>query len=194
KSKGDYLVFLNNDTQIIAPGWIEEMLMLCQREDVGIVGAKLIHADNTMQHGGVILGIGGVAANAFGNFPRESDGYMRRLSAVHNLSAVTAACMMTKRAVFKQVGGFEKELIIDFNDVDYCMKVREAGYLVAWTPYCEIYHYEQKTRGVAESDEEKARFAAAVQYMQGKWGSKLTSDPYYSPNLTLDKADFSLRV
>jgi len=194
ESAGDYLLFLNNDTQIITPGWIEEMLMHCQREGIGVVGAKLIHPDNTIQHGGIILGIGGVAANAFSNYPRGSDGYMNRLSAVHNLSAVTAACMMTTRAVFDEVGGFEEQLVIDFNDVDYCLKVREAGYLVVWTPYCELYHYEQKSRGVAESTDEKIRFAGAVQYMQKKWGSKLMIDPYYNPNLTLDKTDFSLRV
>lgn len=193
-TKGEYLVFLNNDTEVITENWIEEMLMLCQRKDVGIVGAKLYYPDNTIQHGGIILGIKGVSGHSHRHFPRISMGYMKRLSMIQNPSAVTGACLMTKRSVFEEVNGFDENLAVAFNDVDFCLKVRQKGYLVLWTPYAELYHDELKTRGSEDTVQKQARFSQEVKYMRSKWGPILDNDPYYNPNLTRDKEDFSIRV
>ncbi|MDD1745287.1 MAG: glycosyltransferase [Candidatus Methanoperedens sp.] len=193
-SKGDYLIFLNNDTEVITDRWIEEMLMLCLRGDVGAVGAKLIYPNETIQHGGVILGLGGVAGHSHRGFPRHSPGYMKRLSIVQNLSAVTAACLMTKRRVFNEVGGFNERLAIAFNDVDFCLRLRGAGYLIVWTPFAELYHHEFTSRGQEDTDERRARFSREIKYMKDKWGMVLDNDPYYNPNLTREREDFSIRI
>ena len=193
-SKGDYIMFLNNDTEIISERWLEEMLMLCLRSDVGAVGAKLIYPNETIQHGGVILGFGGVAGHSHRGFSRNSPGYMKRLSVVQNLSAVTAACLMTKRKVFSKVGGFNEHLALTFNDVDFCLRVRAAGYLIVWTPFAEVYHHELKSRGQEDNDEKRARFLREVKYMREKWGMILDNDPYYNPNLTREREDFSIRI
>jgi len=191
-SNGEYLLFLNNDTEVITGSWIEEMLQFCQRPDVGAVGTKLYYPDGTIQHAGVILGIRRVAGHSHRYYPGSSAGYMNRLSIVKNVSAVTAACMMTKRTVFNEVNGFTEDLSTAFNDIDYCLKIREKGYLIIWTPYSELYHYEMQTRGTDDTPEEQARFASEFNYMRDKWGPVLDSDPYYNPNLTLEKEDFSV--
>jgi GT2 family glycosyltransferase len=193
-SKGDYLIFLNNDTEVITNRWIEEMLMLCLRDDVGAVGAKLIYLNETIQHGGVILGLGGVAGHSHRGFSRNSQGYMKRLSIVQNLSAVSAACLMTKRKVFNEVGGFNESLVVTFNDVDFCLRLRAAGYLIVWTPFAELYHDELTSRGQEDTDEKQARFCREVKYMREKWGMILDNDPYYNPNLTREREDFSIRI
>lgn len=191
---GEYLIFLNNDTEVISGNWIAEMLMLCQRDDVGAVGAKLLYPNGTIQHGGIILGIRGISGHAHRNFPKSSAGYMNRLLIVQNLSAVTAACMMTKRSIFNEVNGFDENFPVAFNDVDFCLKIREKGYLIVWTPFAELYHHELKTRGYEDTTEKQLRFSKECEYIIRKWKHVLVNDPYYSPNLTLEKEDFSLRI
>lgn len=193
-AKGDYLLLLNNDIEIITPDWIEQMLMFAQRDDVGIVGCKLYYEDDTVQHGGVIIGLGGVAGHAHKDFERNAPGYMYRLQIVQNFSAVTAACMMVSRNIYQQVGGMDEGYQVAFNDVDFCLQVRKAGYLVVFTPYAELYHYESKSRGVEDTPEKQQRFIGEVMRFQERWKDILkTGDPYYNPNLTLNSEDFSLR-
>ncbi|MFP3256956.1 MAG: glycosyltransferase [Candidatus Nanopusillus acidilobi] len=191
-ANGDILLFLNNDTEVINENWIEEMLMYAQRKDVGAVGAKLYYPDDTIQHGGVILGIGGIAGHSHRLFPRASFGYFGRLVVVQNLSAVTGACLMMRKDVFNEVEGFDEGYSVAFNDVDICVKVREKGYLVVWTPYAELYHHESKTRGYEDTPEKQERFKKEIELFKKKWGHILEKgDPYYNPNLTLDREDFS---
>lgn len=191
EAKGEHLLFLNNDIEIITPAWIEEMLMYSQRQDVGGVGAMLYYPDNTIQHAGVILGIGGVAGHSHKYFHRGDYGYMSRLTIAQNLSAVTAACLMMRREVFDAVGGFDESLAVAFNDVDLCMKVRERGHLIVFTPFAEAYHHESKSRGLEDTPEKVARFNREIDRFHEKWGDELI-DPYYNPNLTLIHEDFSL--
>lgn len=191
----EHLVFLNNDTEVISREWLSAMLEFAQRKDVGAVGARLYFTDRTIQHAGVILGLGGVAAHSHRDFPDSSHGYMGRIKIIQNLSAVTAACMMVRREVFEEVGGFDESLAHAFNDVDLCLKMREKGYLIVYTPYAELYHHESASRGHEDTPERKVRFAKEVEIMKGRWKHVLEAgDPYYNPNLTLDKPDFSIRL
>lgn len=192
QTHGEYLVFLNNDIQIISPDWLEQLLMFAQRADVGAVGAKLYYPDNTIQHGGVILGIGGVAGHSHKYSSRYDCGYFNRLVMVQNLSAVTAAMMMVKHSVFDKVGGFDEQFAVAFNDVDFCLKIRERGYLIVFNPDVEAYHYESKSRGAEDTPEKKKRFHNEVVRFWKKWGHPLI-DPYYNENLTIEREDFSLR-
>ena len=190
---GKYLLLLNNDVEVITPDWIEEMLMYAQRKDVGAVGAKLYYPDGTIQHAGIILGIGGIAGHSHKGYDGRSYGYFNRLTVAQNLSAVTAACLLVRRDVFEQVGGMDETLQVAFNDVDFCLKVRETGYLNVFTPYAELYHYESKSRGVENTPEKEARFAREVCLMQERWGQIIQKgDPYYNPNLTLNSEKFLL--
>jgi len=195
-SRGEVLLFLNNDTEATNGDFLERMVEHLQREEVGIVGAKLYFPDNTIQHAGVIVGLGGVAGHSHKHFPRNHPGYFGRLISIQNLSAVTGACMMVKRRVFEEVGGFSEEFPVTFNDIDFCLKVREKGYLIVWTPYAELYHYESKTRGYDDTPEKQERFKREIERFQKKWKSFLEKcDPYYNPNLSLDGEgrDFSIR-
>ena len=193
-AKGEYILLLNNDTEVIAPDWLQEMLMFAQRKDVGAVGAKLYYPDDTVQHAGVIIGIGGVAGHSHKHFSRKSPGYFGRLVLVQNLSAVTAACMMMPKKVFDEVGGLDEAYKVAFNDVDLCMKIRKAGYLIVYTPYAELYHYESVSRGYEDTPEKVARFNGEVRRFQDLWADELAAgDPYYNANLTLGREDFSLR-
>jgi GT2 family glycosyltransferase len=193
-ASGDYIVLMNNDIEIISPDWIEEMLMLCQRQDVGAVGAKLYYYDDTIQHGGVILGIGGVAGHSHRCFPRSHVGYFCRLIIQQDLSAVTAACIMVKAKVFDEVQGLDSIFAVAFNDVDFCMRIRKAGYLIVWTPYAEAYHYESKSRGYENTPEKIIRFGKEISLFKNRWAKELSAgDPYYNMNLTLDREDFSQR-
>lgn len=195
EAKGDYLLFLNNDVEVINPGWIEEMLGNCQRKEVGIVGAKLYYPDDTIQHAGVIIGIGGIAGHAFLKMPRSRTGYLHKASIQMDLSAVTAACMMMKRNVFEQLGGFEERLSVAFNDVDLCLRTVRAGYLVVYNPKVELYHYESISRGAEDSEEKVRRFQGEIEFMRTRWIQLLKDgDPYYNKNLTLSKWNYSLRV
>ncbi|MDR2408668.1 MAG: glycosyltransferase, partial [Bacteroidales bacterium] len=192
---GDYIVLMNNDVEIISPCWIEEMLMFCQRQDVGIVGAKLYYPDNTIQHGGVILGIlDGVAGHSHKFFPRNHAGYMGRLIYQQDLSAVTAACMMVKASVFDEVGGLDPAFAVAYNDVDFCMRVRKTGYLIVWTPYAEAYHHESKSRGLDTTPEKFMRYEKEKLLFQERWANELEAgDKYYNVNLTLARQDFSVK-
>ncbi len=196
QARGEVLGLINNDIEIISPGWLSEMVSHALRPEIGCVGAKLYYANGTIQHGGVIVGLGGLAAHSHSHFKRKDSGYFHRLNCVQNLSAVTAACLVIRKSVFEQVGGFdEKNLTIAFNDVDLCLKVRDGGYRNLWTPYAELYHYESLSRGYEDTPEKIKRFQSEIRHMKNKWGKgeNLPIDPYYNPNLTLDREDFSLR-
>ena len=194
EAKGEYCVLLNNDIEILTPDWIEEMLMFVQRPDVGAAGMTLYYPDNTIQHAGVILGIGGVAGHSHKYFRRGAPGYMSRLTLAQNVSAVTAACLMVRRAVALEVGGLDETLAVAFNDVDLCMKIRRAGYLIVFTPYAEAYHYESKSRGAENTKAKAERFNREIDNFREKWGAELDAgDPYYNPNLSLEYEDFRLR-
>ena len=190
---GEYLLFLNNDTEMIGNDCIKEMLSYCMREDVGAVGARMYYEDGTLQHGGVIIGLGGVAGHAFLGMDGDSPGYFARAQVIHDLSAVTAACMMIKKQVYEEVGGFDPKFAVAFNDVDLCLKIRKAGYLIVYDPYAELIHYESKSRGYEDTEEKIERFNREIKLFQTRWKKILENgDPYYSPNLTLDHNDFGL--
>ena len=190
---GEYLLLLNNDTEVITPDWIQEMLMFAQRSDVGAVGCKLYYPDDTLQHAGVILGIGGVAGHSHKYFKRRYYGYMSRLAYAQDFSAVTAACMMLRRKVWDQVNGLDEAWAVAFNDVDLCMRIRKAGWLIVWTPFAELYHYESKSRGTEKTPKKQARFNSEGLRFQQRWKKELAAgDPYYNPNLTLEREDFSV--
>lgn len=193
-AKGEFILLLNNDVEIINGSCLEEMLMFAQRKDVGAVGAKLYYSDDTVQHAGVILGLGGTAGHAHKHFGRSHPGYMARASIAQNLSACTAACLMMRRDVFDEVGGLDENFEVAFNDVDLCMKIRKKGYLVVFTPYAELYHYESKSRGNDSTPEKLERFRGEIDRFKEKWQKQLDDgDPYYNPNLTLTRDDFSLK-
>ena len=168
--------------------------MYSQRNDVGAVGAKLYYPNDTIQHAGVILGIGGVAGHSHKYFDRKSYGYFARCVLQQNLSAVTAACLMMKKDIFDEINGFDEAFEVAFNDVDLCMRIREAGYLIAWTPYAEAYHYESISRGYEDTPEKQARFNGEVIRFKTRWGKQLEKgDPYYNINLTLEREDFTIK-
>ena len=192
-ARGEFIGFINNDIEVISPEWLSEMVSIALQPGVGAVGAKLLYPDGSIQHAGVVLGIGGVGNHAFKRFPGDHPGYFGRAEIVSSYSAVTAACMVISKEVFRNVGGFDEDnLAIAFNDVDLCLKVRESGYRNVWTPYAKLLHHESASRGYEDSVTKQARFAAEVRYMQERWGELLLEDPAYSPNLTLEHEDFSL--
>jgi GT2 family glycosyltransferase len=191
----EYILFLNNDTEVITNEWLTAMLELAQREDVGAVGAKLLYPNDTIQHAGVILGIGGVANHSHLGFPRESHGYFGRISVIQNVSAVTGACLLMRRKVFEDVGGFDERLSHAFNDVDLCLKLRAKGYRIIYTPYAELYHHESASRGYEDTKEKQTRFWNEVGIVQDRWKHIFEAgDPYYNPHLTLEKEDFSIKI
>lgn len=193
-AKGEYLLLLNNDTEIINDDCIEELLGYCMRPDVGIVGARLYYEDDTIQHAGCVIGFGGIAGHCFVQQPRGYTGYCHRIICAQNYSAVTAACMMVDRKAFEAVNGLSEELKVAFNDIDFCLRVQEAGYLVVYNPYAELYHYESKSRGLEDTPEKVARFQGEIKTFEERWPEILRNgDPYYNPNLTLESQDFSLR-
>ena len=192
EAEGDVLAFLNNDVEAIESGWLVELVSHACRPGIGAVGAMLYYPLNTVQHAGVILGLGGVAGHPFKEFPRGDQGQKNRLRLVQNYSAVTAACLVIMKARFLEVGGFnERDLAVAFNDVDLCCKLLKAGYRNLWTPHAELYHHESATRGVEDTPEKKARFQSEIDYMMNTWGELLMADPAYNPNLTLVGEDFS---
>jgi len=206
QASGDIIVLMNNDIEILSKGWLTEMVSHCCRDDIGCVGAKLYYPTKntesfnkkskagTIQHAGVVLGIGGVAGHAHKYFPCNHPGYFKRLKITQNFSAITAACLAVRKSVFNQVAGLnEKDLTIAFNDVDFCLKVQQAGYRNLWTPYAEMIHHESVSRGAEDNPEKIARFNREVDYMKATWGELLTRDACYNPWLSLSKEDFSLR-
>ena len=193
-AKGEYLLLLNNDTELIEEDSIKEMLGFCQREDVGIAGARLLYGDDTIQHAGVVIGFGGIAGHTFIGLHKAENSYFHRAMCAQDYSAVTAACLMTKKSVFDQVGGLSPELAVAFNDIDYCMKVRALGKMVVYAPYSCFYHYESKSRGLEDTPEKIARFNREVAIFIRKWPDIIQNgDPFYNPNLTLRKSNFALR-
>jgi glycosyltransferase involved in cell wall biosynthesis len=193
-ASSEYLIFLNNDTEVITPDWIECMLEFAQRKDMGVVGCLLFFPDDAVQHAGVIVGLGGVAGHPFHRFSKDSLGYMGRIRIIQNLSAVTAACLMTKKSIFEEVGGLDENYSHAFNDIDLCLKIRERGYFITYTPYAELYHHESLSRGYEDNIRKYMRFAREIKYFEKKWKGFLEKgDPYYNPNLTLNKGDFSVK-
>jgi len=195
-AKGEHILLLNNDISVISAGWLEAMLEHSQRPEVACIGAKLYYPDDSIQHAGVIIGIGGVAGHSHKYFPKNQGGFSNRLNAIQNLSAVTGACLMVKKCIYQELGGLnELDLSIAFNDVDFCLRAREKGYLNVFTPYAELYHYESKSRGEEDTPEKVARFNKEVEYMKKRHADILTKgDPYYNPNLTLEHEDFSYKL
>jgi GT2 family glycosyltransferase len=194
-ARGEVLLFLNNDVEAINPDWLERMVTHVLRPEVGAVGAKLYYADDTIQHAGIVVGMGGVAGHAHLSFPRSAAGYMERLQLPHNCSAVTGACLMTRRDVFEKAGGFDEGFVLSFNDVDLCLQIQALGYRVLWTPEAELYHFESKTRGYDDTPEKLARFQREFRRFFAKWGKFLEAgDPFFNRNFRLDRADYALRA
>ncbi len=194
EATGDILGFINNDIEVTHEDWLDQMVALAVRPDAGCVGAKLLYPDGRIQHAGIVVGLGGVAGHGHRFAGKEEPGYLNRLRCVQNVSAVTAACLLVRRAVFDKVGGFDESLTVAFNDVDFCLRVRDAGYLNLWTPFAELIHHESVSRGRDLTPRKAKRFADEYAAMQRRWGAALLNDPYYSPHLTYDREDFSLRL
>jgi len=193
-SNAPLIGLINNDIEVISPDWLAEMVSWAVQPDVGCVGAKLYYGNGTLQHAGVILGLGGVAGHSHKHFPGNHVGYFYRLKILQNLSAVTAACLIVRREIFKEVGGLnEKDLPVSFNDVDFCLKVRDAGYLNVWTPYAELYHLESVSRGSDTLPQHVERAEREIAYMKSTWKTDEKEDPYYSANLTKDFENFGFR-
>jgi O-antigen biosynthesis protein len=191
-AKGELIALVNNDIEVISPDWLGEMVSHSLRIGVGAVGARLWFPDDTLQHGGVVLGLGGVAGHVHMGVGRDQLGYQGRAALTQNLSAVTAACLVVKKSIFEAVGGLnEQDLAVAFNDVDFCLRVREAGYRNVWTPFAELYHHESASRGYEDTPEKQQRFSKEVAYMHQRWGKLLQTDPAYSLNLKLQADDFS---
>ena len=194
---GDYILLLNNDTQVITVNWMEELLMYAQRPDVGAVGGKLYYADKTIQHAGVVIGLGAhrTAGHVHYRQKRENLGYMGRLCYAQDMTAVTGACLMVKKSLYERMGGLEEDFAISLNDVDFCLKLRQAGYLNVFTPFAELYHYESVSRGLDDQGKKAERYNRESALFREKWKEQLAAgDPYFNPNFSLDKPDFSLRV
>jgi len=191
---GEIIGLVNNDIEVISPDWLNEMVGHACRPEIGCVGAKLYYDDDRIQHAGVILGVGGVAGHAHKYFPRFAHGYFSRAKLTQNLSAVTGACLIVRKSVYQEVGGLDITLKVAFNDVDFCVRVRNAGYRNLWTPHAELYHHESKSRGQEDTPEKRERFRSEVELMRERWGEMLDTDPYYSPHLTLKREDFSIRI
>ena len=192
---GEYLLLLNNDTEVITPGWLEEMAMYAQQKRVGCVGAKLLYPDDTIQHAGVGFGIGGVAGHLHKYFPATSDGYMGRLNYVQDVYGDTAACLLIRKEIYDEVHGLDESYAVAFNDVDFCVRVREAGYTNVFTPFAQLYHYESKSRGMEDNPEKQKRFQGEVLRFQARWGDLLAKgDPCTNPNFDIQREDFSLKI
>jgi glycosyltransferase involved in cell wall biosynthesis len=192
-ARGELIGLINNDIEVISPNWLTELVSHALRPGIGAVGARLWYPNNTLQHGGVILGLGGVAGHPNRGMPMNSKGYFGRASVIQSFSAVTAACLVVRKSIYEQVGGLnETDLSVAFNDVDFCLRLIDAGYRNIWTPFAELYHHESASRGLDNTPEKQQRFNDEVEYMKHKWGSRLLNDPAYNPNLTLSYGDFSL--
>lgn len=193
EARGEVVCLLNNDTEVISPGWLDEMVGQLVQSNVGIVGAKLYYPNGRVQHAGDLVGVGGVANHAHAYLQRDDPGYCNRAMVAQELSAVSAACLVTWRNLYQQLGGLdEKHLQVAFNDVDYCLRVRAAGYRVIWTPHAELYHHESVSRGKDNSPEKARRARREVAYMRKRWKHVMSHDPFYNPNLSNMRPDFSL--
>ncbi|WP_210385617.1 glycosyltransferase [Brucella anthropi] len=191
--KGEFIGLINNDIEVITPGWLEEMISIAAQPGVGAVGARLWYPNETLQHGGVIVGLGGVACHAYKGLLREQASAIPRVELIQTMTAVTAACLIVRKSIYTAIGGLnECDLAVAFNDIDFCLKLREAGYRNIWTPYAELYHHESVSRGLEDSPDKKRRFQSEIEYMRKRWNTDMFADPTYSPNLTLNAEDFSL--
>ena len=190
-SRADLFCMMNNDIEILTPGWLEEMVSFAVQPEIGCVGVRLWYPDGRLQHGGCILGVGGVCGHSHKYLPQGEPGYFRRASLHQSLSVVTGACLLIRRDVFEEVGGLDEQLAVAFNDVDFCLRVRDAGYRNVWTPYAEMNHHESASRGNDNTPSKQKRFSDEVNFMKLRWGDSLLNDPAYSPNLTLEAEDFS---
>jgi len=191
-SRGIFVALLNNDVEVLHADWLMEMVSRAMQPKVAMVGARLWYPNGTIQHGGVVLGAGGIAGHAHAGLRRDEPGYFARAHLAQDVSAVTTACALVKREVYLEVGGFDENLAVTFNDVDFCLRLREAGYRILWTPYAELIHHESASRGFDNSAPKQVRFLAEVEYMKSKWGDTLQRDPFYNPNLSLDENLFTL--
>ncbi|HEY9629584.1 MAG TPA: tetratricopeptide repeat protein [Coleofasciculaceae cyanobacterium] len=194
KARGSYLLFLNNDTEVIAPDWIEAMVEQAQRQSIGAVGGLLLYPDSTVQHAGVLLGIQGIANHGHRYFEAHTPGYFTQIATVNNYSAITAACLMCRREVFEQVGGFDEQLAVAYNDVDLCLKMLQVGYRNVYLPHVQLYHHESRSRGYEKTSEKMQRLKQESELMRKRWGKKLESDPCYNPNLTKETEDYELNI
>ena len=192
RARGTVLCFLNNDTEVIATDWLEEMVSLAVQDDVGAVGAMLYYPDDTIQHAGVVLGLGGIASHPHRGLRRGAPGYYGRAALTQAASAVTAACMVVRREAFDAVGGFDETLAVAYNDVDFCLRLGARGLRSVWTPFAELYHHESVSRGDDSQGASRERFLAESQSMRDRWQGLLDADPYYNPNLSLPRADLAL--
>lgn len=194
-AKGEYLLLLNNDTEVITPDWMEELLMYAMRKDVGVVGAKLYYPDKTIQHAGIVIGLGAhrTAGHTHYRIPEANVGYMGRLCYAQDVTAVTGACMMVSKALYEELGGLDESFTVALNDVDFCLRVREMGLLNIFTPFAELYHYESKSRGSDKKDDRALRYQQESDRFRVKWADALAKgDPYYNPNFSLDHSDFTV--
>lgn len=194
-ANGEVLGLINNDVEVISPEWLSEMVSHAIRPNIGCVGAKLYYPDGSIQHAGVVLGIGGVAGHSHKYFPGHAEGYFGRLRAIHNVSAVTGAVLVVEKKIYEKLGGLNiVGLPVTFNDVDFCIKVQKAGYMNLWTPFGELYHHESKTRGDDQTPEKQSRFKMECEFMEAQWGDFLWNDPFYNRNLTLASENYSLNI
>lgn len=191
-AKGGFLLFLNDDTEIIHKEWLTEMIRIAVQEKVGVVGAKLWYPNQTLQHGGIILGINGIAGHSHKYFDKLNQGYLGRANLIQEFSAVTGACLLVKKEIFDLVGGFDEKLAVAYNDIDLCLKMKKLGYKIVWTPYAELFHYESCSRGDDFLTEKLGRLKNEGEYLFQKWGEIIQNDPAYSPNLTLKTENFAL--
>lgn len=194
-ARGKVVALMNNDVEVISKGWLSEMVQHALRPEIGAVGAKLYYDDDTIQHAGVVLGIGGVAGHSHKRFQKNAYGYFSRLKIIQNYSAVTAACLVVRKELYESVGGLDEEdLKVAFNDVDFCLKIDKLGYRNLWTPYAELYHHESKSRGADDTSQKRIRFNKEVNHMKEKWQEILLNDRFYNKNLTLKSEDFSINI
>jgi len=193
-STGELVCLLNNDIEVLTPDWLEEMVSFAIKPDVGAVGARLWYPNGTLQHGGVIVGFGGVADHAHHRLPKGHSGYFGRAVVHQELSAVTGACLMVRRKLFDEVGGLDEQLAVTFNDVDFCLRLKAASYRNIWTPFAELIHHESASRGYDDNSQKKARFQQETRFMYKRWGKTIEQDPFYNPNLSATAADYSIRL
>ncbi len=191
---GEYVLQLNNDTELITPNWLEQFIGFAQRNDVGVVGSKLYYPDNTIQHAGIIIGIQGTAGHILKNMPKQKKAYFGRQGYVQNFSSVTGACLFTKKSIYEEVGGMDENFAVAFNDIDLCLKIREKGYWIVWTPYIELKHYESKSRGYENTPQKQERFQNETAKFQEKWKKQLQQgDPFFNCNFALDTEAYQIK-
>ena len=191
----EFVMQLNNDTELLTPDWLQKFIGYCQREDVGAVGARLYYGDKSIQHAGIVVGICGLAANMLTGLPKGVHAYFGKDCLIQNVSAVTGACLFAKRSIYEEVGFMDEEnFVIAFNDVDFCLKIREKGYKIIYNPYIELMHYESKSRGYENTPEKQERFERESNNFKNKWKEVIEKgDPYYNPNLSLTTADYAVK-